>query len=195
MHKKFNMMKTLLVLLSFVFVLTSCKGDKETTNDASQKEETTIEKPFTVELQMKVKEDDVICLYYKDLSISFFNEDMSIYKNLNKSDVSQSMIFTLPKDFVPNDFRFDLSCQNKDQKIYVEKIIFNFRNETFTISNEDIDKYLEPNDEAVFNLANRTYTFKEAKKGPYDPFLRTTGQFYPLLEKLVGYEAFPHQQQ
>jgi hypothetical protein len=99
------------------------------------------------------------------------------------------------KDFVPNDFRFDLSCQNKNQEIYVEKIIFNFRNETFTISNEDIDKYLGTNDEVVFNLATRTYTFKEAKKGPYDPFLKTTGQFYPLLEKLVGYEAFPHQQQ
>ena len=183
------MMKTLLVILSFAFVLASCKGDKETTTDASQKEETAIEKPFTVELQMKVKQDDVICLYYKDLSISFFNEDMSIYKNLKKSDASQSMIFTLPKDFVPNDFRFDLSCQSKNQEIYVEKIIFNFRNETFTITNEDIDKYIQPNDGVVFNLANRTYTFKEGKSG-YDPFLTTTGQFYPLLEKLVGYEAF-----
>lgn len=182
-------MKSLLAILS-VFVLVSCKGDKE---QIAQPEQPAVEEPFTVEIQMKAKEDDVICLYYKDLSISFFNEDMAIYKNLKKSEASQTMIFTLPKDFVPNDFRFDLSCQNKNQAMYIEKIIFRFRGETFAILNENIDQYLQANDAVVFDLTNRTYTFKESTKGPYDPFLTTTGQFYPLLEKLVGYEAFPHQ--
>jgi len=182
-------MKSLLAILLFSFVLLSCKGDKEN-KEIQKQEETAIEKPFTVEFIMKVKEEDVICLYYKDLSTTFYVEEMSIYKNLQKSETSQSMIFTLPQDFVPNDFRFDLSCQNKNQTIYVEKIIFNFRGETFTIFNADIDKYLKPNDDVVFNLSNRTYTFKESKAGSYDPFLTTTGQFYPLLEKLVGYEAF-----
>lgn len=182
-------MKSLLALLSFAFVLVSCKGNKEGALQPKTEMTNSVEGPFTVEFQMKVKEDDVICLYYKDLSITFFSEDMAIYKNLKKSDASQSMIFTLPKNFVPNDFRFDLSCQNKNQAIYIEKIIFTFGDESFTILNEDIDKYLQPNDGVVFDLSKRTYTFKDGKTG-YDPFLTTTGQFYPLLEKLVGYEAF-----
>lgn len=180
-------MKSIFKILIFSIILTSCKNDE---NKNSIEKESIQNKPFTVEIQMIVKEDDVICLYYKDLSISYFTEEMAIYKNLKKSSSTQTIIFELPESFVPNDFRFDLSCQNKNQEIYVERMIFTFKDENFVILNEDIDKYLQPNEGVEFNLSSRVYTFKEVK-GAYDPFLTTTGQFFPLLEPLVGYEAFP----
>lgn len=177
--KKYRILIAILVI-SFV----SCK-EKEQIKEVEKIEE----KPFTVEIQMKVNEDDVICLYYKDNTITFFNEDMAIYKNLVKGDSLQNIVFELPKDFVPNDFRFDLSHQNKNNTIFVEKINFTFKDKDFQIKNEDIDKYLKPNEGVIFDATNRSFSFKELD-GNYDPFLTTTGQFYPLLERLVGYEAF-----
>jgi adenylyltransferase/sulfurtransferase len=54
----------------------------------------------------------------------------------------------------------------------------------------ELEKYLSPNEGVVFDSLSRNFTFKKDTKGNYDPFLTTTGQFYPLLEKLVGIGAF-----
>jgi len=172
------------ILLVTTVVFNSCK------NKENVKEKTTEDMPFIVEMNVTIKQDDVTCLYYKDNSISFFNEGMGIYKNLTKSDTPQNIIFELPIGFIPNDFRLDLSHQNQKQKITVNKIIFKYKGKSFEIVNKDIDKYFIPNEGVIFNDADRSFTFKLNKDGNYDPFLSSTGQFYPLLETLVGPKAF-----
>lgn len=177
-------MKNFLLFVAIITAsfFTSC-GNKE-----EKKEEVEKEKPFTVEMQIIVEQDDVICLYYKDNSISFFSEDMGIYKNLTKSKEVQNIIFELPENFVPNDFRFDLSHQNKEQTMTIKNIVFSNKNNNFNIEGKDLFKYLKANEGIVSNL--NVFTFKNNEDGSYDPFLSTTGDFYPLLEVLVGYNAF-----
>ena len=136
------------------------------------------------------KEKDVTCLYYKDNSITYFNNDMAIYKNIEKSESPQTVVFELPEDFLPNDFRFDLSHENQNQSMTINYIKFSYEGETFEIRNEDIEKFFTTNEGIIFNPNNRIFTFKKLKDGNYDPFLTTTGQFYPLLERLVGIGAF-----
>lgn len=182
------MKKYFFFVFFFVFFFSCKEKQANSANENTQME--VKEKPFTVEIHMKVSEDDVTCLYFKDNTISFFNEEMAIYKNLVKSDSLQSIVFELPNDFIPNDFRFDLSHQNKNNTVFVEKIHFTFKGKDFQIENKDIDKYLKPNVEVLFNQETRVFSFKATEEGAYDPFLTTTGQFYPLLERLVGYEAF-----
>jgi hypothetical protein len=175
-----------LLLLALVFQLVSCDTSKKT----EQPEEVQKKNIFTIEINMVNKEKDVICLYYKDNTISFFNDDMAIYKNIEKSDVPQTVIFELPEDFLPNDFRFDLSHENSNQSMTVNTLKFSLAGESFEINNTELEKYLSPNEGVVFDSLSRNFTFKKDNKGNYDPFLTTTGQFYPLLEKLVGIGAF-----
>ena len=181
-------MKKLSVLFLIVFlgVIASCDSSKK-----SEKTEIEIRKNvFTVEINAVINEKDVLCLYYKDNTIGFFNEDMTIYKNIEKSVTPQTIIFELPEDFLPNDFRFDLSHENPNQSMVVNTIKFSYAGESFEILNTDLDKFFTSNEGIVFDPSTRTYTFKKDTNGIYDPFLTTTGQFYPLLEKLVGIGAF-----
>lgn len=181
-------MKKINILLLFVLVFQSMSCNKAKNNE---KEEIQQKKNiFTVEINAIINEKDVICLYYKDNTISFFNEEMSIYKNIEKSDVPQTITFELPENFIPNDFRFDLSHVNPNQKMTVNTIKFSFEGEEFEINNVDLEKYFANNEGVIFNEADRSFSFLNPKEGVYDPFLTTTGQFYPLLEKLVGIGAF-----
>ncbi len=181
-------MKKFSVLLLFVLVFhfISCDKSKNKEKDEIQQKKNI----FTVEINAIINEKDVICLYYKDNTISFFNEEMSIYKNIEKSNVPQTITFELPENFIPNDFRFDLSHVNPNQTMIVNSINFSFEGEEFEINNVDLEKYFTNNESVVFNETDRSFSFLKPKEGNYDPFLTTTGQFYPLLEKLVGIGAF-----
>lgn len=181
-------MKKINFLLLFVLVFHFISCDKAKNSD---KEEIQQKKNmFTIEINAIINEKDVICLYYKDNTISFFNEEMSIYKNIEKSNVPQTITFELPENFIPNDFRFDLSHVNPNQTMIVNSIKFSFEGEEFEINNVDLEKYFTNNEGVIFNEADRSFSFQKTKDGNYDPFLTTTGQFYPLLEKLVGIGAF-----
>jgi hypothetical protein len=181
-------MKKISVLLLFVLVFQfiSCDKSKNIEKEEIQQKKNI----FTVEINAVINEKDVICLYYKDNSISFFNEEMAIYKNIEKSNVPQTIVFELPENFIPNDFRFDLSHVNPNQKMKINTINFSFKGEEFDINNIDLEKYFTNNEGVVFNETDRFFSFQKTKEGNYDPFLTTTGQFYPLLEKLVGIGAF-----
>ena len=179
-------LKTIFSLLLIVLLTVSCKKDEK---KVEQEETQESQRPFTVSISMKIKEDDVISLYFKDNTASYFTEDMVVYKNLKKGEGIQDIIFELPEWAVPNDFRFDLSVQTKTQVCYVDKIHFLYHGKSVEILNKDLEKYLKPNAGVVFNSVDRSYSFKDTN-GSYDPFLTTTLEFYPLLETLVGYDAF-----
>ena len=175
--------KVLLILILVIF--NSCKDEKSLDEVKEIKKNA-----FIVEINITNKDKDVICLYYKDNSITYFNNDMAIYKNIEKSDTSQNIVFELPEDFLPNDFRFDLSHENENQSMVVNNIKFSYEGQNFEINNVDLEKYFTFNEGVIFNENSRSYSFQKMKDGSYDPFLTTTGQFYPLLEKLVGIGAF-----
>lgn len=179
-------LKSIFALLFVLLFTVSCKKEekKEGENEAEVSQ-----RPFTVSIRMKVKEDDVITLYFKDNTISYFTEDMAVYKSLVKGEQMQDIVFELPEWAVPNDFRFDLSAKTQSQVCYVENIHFLYHGKSVDIFNKDLEKYLKPNEGVIFDSKDRSYSFK-AVNGNYDPFLTTTLDFYPLLETLVGYEAF-----
>lgn len=177
------MKKLNLIFLILAIVATSCKKDEV-------KKQIVEEKPFTVTMNVNIKENDVICIYYKDNSVGFFNEDMAIYKKIIKNDSAQTLIFELPEGVLPNDFRLDLSHENPNQTMVINKITFSNNEKSFDINKNDIDKYFAPNDAVKYNNEEKSFTFKKNEDGSYDPFLATTGQFYPLLETLVGSNVF-----
>lgn len=165
------------------FLVTSCKTDSKKTGAAEE------EKPAIVEVAVTLtsKDADVMTLYYKDNSITYYVEDMAIYKNLKAG--KQELLFELPEDVVPNDFRFDISTQSAGNVIEIESIEFRYMANSFKILNQDLAKYFNPNEFLTFDIATRKYETKKVD-GKYDPFLTTTGQFYPEYEKMIGYKIY-----
>jgi len=113
-----------------------------------------------------------------------------MYKNVIKSDSTQNVVFEVREGVIPNDFRLDLSHENSKQVLKINKITFSNKGKSFEIIGKDLNKYFTPNNTAIFNNQNETFSFTKNVDGSYDPFLSTTGQFYPLLETLVGSKAF-----
>ena len=183
----------LIFLVVVVLFTSSCKENDQVGKENSQTkhENNQIKKNvFIVEMNITNKEKDVICLYYKDNTISYFNNEMAIYKNIEKNENSQNIVFELPEGFLPNDFRFDLSHENEKQSMIVNNIKTPDEEVGRGVENFELDKFFTPNEGVVFSETNRSYSFKRNADGNYDPFLTTTGQFYPFLEKLVGIGAF-----
>lgn len=167
-----------LALLSF-----SCKNEEK---KESQEKQAPAKPPFTVIITMTAAEEDIMTLYFKDNTMSTFEEEKGIYKEVKKGE--QEIVFGLPDGFLPNDIRFDLSAKNPAQVCKVEKIHFLNEEKSFDIINADIEKYLTPNAGVVFDSKDRSYSFKEVD-GNYDPFINVTPDFYAKLVILVGNSA------
>lgn len=166
-----------LALLSF-----SCKNEEK----KESQEKPVPQAPFTVIINMTAKEDDIMTLYYKDNTMCCVTEEMAIYKEVKKGD--QEIVFGLPEGFLPNDLRFDFSAKNPAQVCKVEKIQILNEGKSFDILNQDLEKYLKPNEGVIFDSKDRSYSFKEID-GNYDPFFTATQDFYSQLVVLVGNNA------
>lgn len=172
--------KSIFTFLFLAFLSFSCKNEEK---KESQEKQALTKPPFTVVITMTAKEDDIMTLYFKDNSMSTFQEDNSIYKEVKKGE--QEIVFGLPDGFLPNDIRFDFSAKNPAQVCKVEKIHLLNEEKSFDIMNADFEKYLMPNAGVIFDSKDRSYSFKEVD-GNYDPFINVTPDFYAQLVILVG---------
>jgi hypothetical protein len=175
--------KSIFTFLFFALLCLSCKNEEKKEN---QEKEVSQKPPFTVVLTMTAKEDDIMTLYFKDKTMCCVTEEMAIYKEVKKGN--QEIVFGLPEGFLPNDLRFDLSVKNPNQVCKVEKIHILNDGKSFDILNQDLEKYLKPNEGVVFDSKDRRYSFKEVN-GNFDPFLTATPDFYSQLVVLVGNNA------
>ena len=173
---------SIFTFLFFVLLSISCKNQEKKENE----EKPVSKPPFTVIINMTAKEDEIMTLYYKDNTMCCVTEEMAIYKEVKKGD--QEIVFGLPEGVLPNDLRFDLSVKNPSQVCKVEKIHILNDGKSFDILNQDLEKYLKPNEGVVFDSKDRSYSFKEVN-GNYDPFLTPTQDFYSQLAILVGNNA------
>jgi len=166
----------------FVLLSLSCKNQEK----KDSQEKPVSKPPFTVIINMTAKEDDIMTLYFKDNTMPTFVEEKSIYKEVKKGD--NEIVIGLPDGFLPNDIRFDLSVKVPTQVCKVEKIHVLNQENSFDILNQDLEKYLTPNEGVIFDNKDRNYSFKEVG-GNYDPYLSATPDFYSKLVILVGNKA------
>lgn len=130
-----------------LIALLSCKNDVKQAEEA--KPEQVVEKQFVVTLDLIAKKDDNIHLYYtQDRSINF-QEVESVWAEIKGSDNVQQVVFKLPEDVVPTDFRLDLGYgKNIEQKeIVLNKISFKYYDKMFVASGANIFNYFYPNQE------------------------------------------------
>ncbi|PWA06874.1 hypothetical protein [Flavobacterium psychrotolerans] len=175
--------KVILVSLFLSVAFLSCK------NEAKKEEIQPVEEvkanTFDVVLDLNIKKDDELILFYKDASISYFDEDHTVYAGVKGNEQSQKVIFNIPEGVLPNDIRLDISSNKKQDPIKINSIELNFEGRTFRIDQNNFEKYFKPNDFIKYDASSSSITMSE-KDGNYDPFFTTNPAIYAELEKVGG---------
>lgn len=181
MPKKLQM-KTKLILLNLLVIvsLISCKNKEEEKPVEEVKANT-----FDVIVDLDIKKDDELILFYKDPSISFFDDKNTVYYGVKGKDEPQTITFSVPEGILPNDIRFDISSKKDQEPIKINSVTLSFEGRNFKIEQKDLSKYFTPNEFIKFDDASGTATFvKEGEN--YDPYFLTKPAIYPELEKVRG---------
>ncbi|WP_166921423.1 hypothetical protein [Flavobacterium poyangense] len=175
-------MKTKSILLSLLMIvsLISCKNAEKEKPVEEVKANT-----FDVIVDLDIKKDDELILFYKDPSISYFDEKNTVYYGIKGKEESQTVVFSIPEGILPNDIRIDISSKKDQEPIKINSITLSFEGRSFKIDQKDLLKYFTPNEYIKFDEATGIATFiNNGEK--YDPFFLVKASIYPELEKVRG---------
>lgn len=165
-----------------LIALISCKNDVKTNEEAVTPE--VQNKQFIVTLDLIIKKNDNIHLYYtEDKSINF-KEEQSLWAEIKGENEVQQVVFKLPQDVLPTDFRLDLGYgENVEQtEIVFKNFAINYNNKNFAASGADIFNYFYPNKENTI-VEKPTGVLKRVKADQ-----KTAPSLYPqttLEEELI----------
>ncbi|WP_396149257.1 hypothetical protein [Flavobacterium sp.] len=175
MRKNFLLITTMMVLL-----LTSC-GKKEEVKDETPKVNP---KTFKVEIEGTFKKDDELILFWKDKSISFFDDNHTIYQGIKGSIVPQKVVFEFQEGDMPNDIRLDISSKKEQNEITLNYIKLEQESRSFMILKDKFTEFFRPNEFISLDAKTGIITTKEIN-GAYDPIFFTTPIFFPQMEAVL----------
>ena len=179
-------MKTKLII-SYLFIMASLVSCKKEENKKQLDAVAQLpEKTFNVEVDLIIKKEDDLILYYKDGTNEWFVEEKAVWNTVKGKDDVQAVRFNLPEGVLPNDLRLDIGRNEfKDQKeIEIKKIIVSYLDNKFEISQDQMATFFKPNQYISYDAASKLYAFKKDDKGNYDPFFETKPEFYHQLAKI-----------
>lgn len=180
-------MKTKLIAASFLLTLAfvSCKNEEKKESVAPAVEEVKAN-TFDVTVDVVLKTDDDLILYYKDGTNEWFVEEKAVWNTVKGKNEVQSVVFNLPEGVLPNDLRLDIGRNEfKDLKdIEIKKITISYLGNKFEIQQDQIETFFKPNQFISYDAATKLYSFKKDEQGNYDPFFETKPEFYPQLAKI-----------
>jgi hypothetical protein len=142
-----NMMKkTILLLVSIASLsLTSCKKESSSENNESL-QQPVVDETFNVILDVIIKKDDDIALFYTTDGSVDFSKNVPIWQGVKGSDTQQQIVFKLPKDVKPNEFRFDLGRNPLQEDIYFKKVTFSYIGKSREIACPELVDFFRAND-------------------------------------------------
>lgn len=148
-------------LLVTVFMF-SCKNEPKTEEPKAEVEVKS--NAFKVTLNLLIKKNDTIHLYYTEDNTINFNEENSIWTPVSGNEAAQDVTFELPKDVFPTQFRFDLGINRENEKIVVKGVKFNYLDKLFAINESSVYNYFRVNiDNTNFDPATKELSRKDPK--------------------------------
>jgi len=180
-------MKKTLSIIFIAFLVFSCGNKSENKNkeDLVSEEKNEINpNSFKIEVEGIWKKDDELVVFWKDASISYFDDEHTIYQGIKGSDLPQKVIFELEEGFVPNDIRFDVSSAKEQNEIILNYIKLEQQDRYFVITKDKLTKFFRPNEFVDLNTTSGIIKTKIIN-GTYDPILYTNPEIYVEMEKVL----------
>ena len=169
-----------LLFTTIVLSLTSC-GKKDEVKDETLKLNP---KTFKVEIEGIFKKDDELILFWKDKSISFFDDNHTIYQGIKGSEVPQKVVFEFQEGDMPNDIRLDISSKKEQKEVVLNYVKLEQESRSFMILKDKFTEFFRPNEYITLDAKSGLITTKEIKGG-YDPIFFTTPKIYPQMEAVL----------
>ena len=172
-----------IILFSFI---TSCKNEVKENKNASEVVAEEESNTFNITVDIKIKKDDDLIIYYKDGTNDWIVEEKAVWNTVKGSNDFQKVVFKLPEDVVPNDFRFDIGRNEfKGQEpIEIRNITLDYYKQSFVITQEMFNNFFKPNQYLQYDEATKQYSLNQVKDY-YDPYFETAPAIYPQITKLV----------
>jgi len=165
----------ILASLLSMFLMTSCKEEKKSE---------VVEEPklnnIQVSLDLIIKKDDSLQIFYKDQAIPSFGEENSIIIPVKGSTQKQEVVFNLPEEITPTELRFDIGNKEGQDPVVINNFIMKYKDKFYSAKDSTMI-YFAPNDQLIYDASSKTLTHKSMAGQPYDPFIYST----PILEKQV----------
>lgn len=96
---------------------------------------------FITSLDLVVRKDDSIHVFYKSDGTINFNEKESFWKVIKANNKNQKIDLVFPKKVVPTQIRIDFGKNKHQKQIVVNKIQFNYLGNSFVAKGKEIYKY------------------------------------------------------
>lgn len=175
------------VIALSAIIFTGCKSEQKKDDVKSSVEEIKESTTFDVKLDVVIKQDDDLILYYKDGTNQWIVEEKAVWANVKGKEGVQTVTFNLPENIVPNDFRLDIGRNEfKGQDpIEIKSFTMSYFANTFTATQDEFNTYFKPNQYITYNPATKQYELKKDEQGNYDGFFETTPELYPKILNLV----------
>jgi hypothetical protein len=124
-------MKTKIILTALLLsiLLFSCKNESKT-NEVGQIKKNV----FKFNLDLLIKKNDTIHLYYTEDNTINFTEENSMWVSILGKNDAQQMTFELPEDFFPTQFRIDFGVNGENEKIKLNSVKFDYLDKSNLIS-------------------------------------------------------------
>ncbi len=153
-----------------LLVLSSCSGPETTPN-------------FAMKLDMVMKKNDSIHVYYTTDGTIRFNEGQSFWIKVSGAKKNQTVVLPMPKDTVPTQIRIDFGRNRQQDDVVLNKIEMLYKGKAEEIKGRDIYNYFRV-DESYTLLDKNLGLLKRKEAGqPYGPSLYPNGEM--LKQKLA----------
>ena len=164
-------MKLKFLTVLFFLSIISCK-EKEDNKEISTEEKVKAEH-LKVSLNLQIKEDDSLQLYYSEDLEPNYNDLYSIWAIVKGSESNQEVIFDLPSDVYPTHLRLDFGVNKKQKEIKVNSFNMVYGDKYFETKDTMFYQYFEPVNQIDWDRKNAIAKIQVADNENHDP------SFYP----------------
>ena len=167
---------TTLALISLI----SCKNEKTEPAVTSIPIES-----FKIAIDLVIKKDDSLQLYYKDESMTDWVFDKCVTKIVKGSENSQEVIFDLPEDVLPSELRFDMGSNINQEEVQIKNFRMKYFDKSFEAKDTLFFQYFYPNEQIDYNRAKATAKPIVKEGTIYDPVFISRQVLTPQINKLI----------
>lgn len=168
------------LLISFVSLF-GCRGDNKSSSGHNLELQ---EDHLIVELELKVQEDDILGIYYRNEDEKYSKEQLILTNVLGFKDF-QKVIFVFDQLVFPSHILIDFGENENQGEILLRQLVFKYNDEEHVFSHQEIKKYFKPNSGFQFSFDSMAGK-GVIVNGKYDPKLSSYNISY-FVNKLILY--------
>jgi hypothetical protein len=141
------MKKSVLLLVFAVSMsIVGCKKEKSVDSLDTVQPEVELDNSFTIILDVTIKHDDDIALYYTTDGSVDFTKTQPIWQGVKGSDLAQQVTYKLPEGVKPTELRFDFGLKPTTEDMYFKKITFKYLGKERVIACPEMVEFFRAND-------------------------------------------------